>query len=152
MFSRMRTWGKDKSTTASANLVPKPKPKANSPAARAAEVNALKKSAKGDAAVPSDRRLYLHVAGASDTQKTDAPNGDFFYDSRWKVGRVLDDAAKRLGIENINNRGGGEETRLRIFHVESGEFLEFSEGIGERVKSGHTIVLLRGAGIALGKR
>ena len=111
----------------------------------------MKKSAKGDASIPSDRRIYLHVAGASDTPKADAPHGDFFYDSRWKVGRVLDDAARKLGVENVNNRGGGEETRLRIFHVETGEFLEFSDAIGDKVRSGHTIVLLRGAGVALGK-
>lgn len=149
MFSRVRTWGKDKSATASANLAPKPK--ANSPAARAAEVNNMKKSAKGDGGVPVDRRVYVHVVGTSDTQKSDAPRGVFFYDSRWKVGRVLDDAARRLGVENLNNRGGGEETRLRVFHVESGEFLEFSDVFGERVKSGHTVVLLRGAGAVLGK-
>lgn len=153
MFSRVRTWGKDKSTSATATLTPKPKP--NSAAARTAELNAMKRSAKGDASVPADRRIYLHVVGTSDTQKTEPPAGDFFYDSRWKVGRVLDDAAKRLAVENINNRGGGEEKRLRIFHVESGEFLEFSDALGSagsgKVKSGGTIVLLRGAGVVLGK-
>ncbi|RJE27388.1 Zinc finger protein [Aspergillus sclerotialis] len=152
MFSRVRTWGKDKSNSATATLTPKPKP--NSAAARTAELNAMKKSAKGNASVPADRRIYLHVVGTSDTQKAEPPAGDFFYDSRWKVGRVLDDAAKRLAVENINNRGG-EETRLRIFHVESGEFLEFSDALGSaangKVKSGGTIVLLRGAGVVLGK-
>lgn len=153
MFSRVRTWGKDKSQTATASLTPKPKP--NSAVGRAAELNAMKKSAKGDASVPADRRVYLHVVGTADTQKTEPPAGDFYYDSRWKVGRVLDDAARRLGVENMNNRTGGEEKRLRVFHVESGEFLEFSDALGAagngKVRSGGTIVLLRGAGVVLGK-
>lgn len=152
MFARVRSWGKDKSqvaATAAASVKPKPKP--NSPAARAVQVNALKKAAKGDSSVPADKRVYLHVVGTSETQGVDPPNGDFWFDSRWKVGRVLDDAAKRLGVENVNNRAG-EEARLRLFHVDSGEFLEFSDALGAgKVKSGDTIVLLRGAGVMLGK-
>jgi hypothetical protein len=151
MFSRMRTWGKEKQV-ATSNLIPKPKVKPNSPAARIASVNAMKRSAKGDAGVPADKRLYLHVVGTADTQAAEPPAGDFYWDSRWKVGRVLDDAARRLKVENLNNRGGGEEARLRIFHVESGDFLEFSDTIGGgKLKSGDTIVLLRGAGLVLEK-
>ncbi|KAJ6116674.1 hypothetical protein N7512_006399 [Penicillium capsulatum] len=150
MFARVRTWGKDKQA-AGANLIPKPKPKPNSPAARAASVNTMKRTAKGDAGVPADKRVYLHVVGTADTQAAEPPAGDFYYDSRWKVGRVLDDAARRLRVENMNNRSGGEEARLRIFHVDTGEFLEFSDAIGGKVKSGDTIVLLRGAGVVLEK-
>ncbi|OJJ33174.1 hypothetical protein ASPWEDRAFT_114591 [Aspergillus wentii DTO 134E9] len=149
MFAKVRTWGKDTSKAATTTLTPKPKP--NSPAARAVQLNTMKRSAKGDAGVPADKRLYLHVVGTSDTQASDPPRGDFFYDSRWKVGRVLDDAARRLHVENLNNRVG-EDGRLRLFHVESGEFLEFSDAIGmEKVKQGNTIVMLRGAGVMLGK-
>ncbi|KAL2866857.1 AN1-type zinc finger protein [Aspergillus lucknowensis] len=152
MFARVRSWGKDKSQAAAqAAAAAKPKPKPNSPAARAAQVNALKKAAKGDASVPADKRVYLHVVGTSETQSVDPPAGDFWFDSRWKVGRVLDDAAKRLRVENVNNRAG-EEARLRLFHVESGEFLEFADAVGGgKVKTGDTIVLLRGAGVMLGK-
>lgn len=114
------------------------------------QLNQLKRTAKGDAAVPAERRVYLHVVGTSDRPATEPPMGDFFYDARWKVGRVLDEAARKLRIENVNNRGGGEEARLRVFHVEAGKFLEFSDAIGD-VSSGHTIVLLRGAGVILDK-
>ncbi|KAJ5273568.1 hypothetical protein N7478_008693 [Penicillium angulare] len=149
MFARVRDWGKDKQVT-SANLIPKTKPKPNSPAARAASVITMKRSAKGEAGVPADKRLYLHTVGTADTQATEPPSGDFYFDSRWKVGRVLDDAAKRLRVENLNNRTGGEGEKLRIYHVESGDFLEFSESIGGgKVKQGDTIVLLRGAGKVL---
>lgn len=151
MFARVRSWGKDKQA-ASANLIPKAKPKPNSPAARTASVNAMKRSAKGETSVPADKRLYLHTVGTADTQAAEPPAGDFYFDSRWKVGRVLDDAARRLHVENLNNRVGGEEARLRIFHVESGDFLEFSDAIGAgKVKQGDTIVLLRGAGVVLEK-
>lgn len=149
MFSRVRTWGKDKGQAAATGLAPKPKQ--NSPAARVAKVNTMKRTAKGDAKVPMEKRIYLHVVGTADTEKNEPPIGDFFFDTRWKVGRVLDDAAKRLQVENNNNRVG-EEGRLRIFHIESGDFLDFSETIGqEKVQQGHSIVLLRGAGVMLGK-
>ncbi|CAG8041213.1 unnamed protein product [Penicillium olsonii] len=154
MFARVRTWGRDKQQAAAKGsllpALPKMKPKPNSPAARAVAVNGLKRSAKGDAGVPADKRLYLHAVGTAETQAAEPPAGDFFFDSRWKVGRVLDDAAKKLRVENLNNRVGGEDAKLRVFHVESGEFLEFSESIGAgKVKQGDTIVLLRGAGAVL---
>lgn len=149
MFARVRTWGKDATQSTAETLTPKPK--ANSAAARSLGLNNMKRSAKGDPAVPMDRRTYLHVVGTSTTQSKDPPAGDFWFDSKWKVGRVLDDAAKRLRVENMNNRVG-EEGRLRFFHVDSGEFLEFSESIaGGKVKSGDTLVMLRGAGVMLGK-
>ncbi|KAF7522588.1 hypothetical protein PCG10_007307 [Penicillium crustosum] len=155
MFARVRTWGRDKQNAATNGTLlpalPKLKPKPNSPAARAVAVNGLKRSAKGDASIPADKRLYLHTVGTAETQAAEPPAGDFFFDSRWKVGRVLDDAAKKLRVQNLNNRVDGEDSKLRVFHVESGEFLEFSEAIGAgKVKQGDTIVLLRGAGAVLG--
>lgn len=120
-----------------------------------AQLNEMKKTAKGEASVPGDKRIYLHVVGTADKPTADEPPaGNFWFDARWKVGRVLDDAARKLKVENLNNRVGGEEAKLRIFHVESGTFLEFSTPIGGEesvVKSGHTIVMLRGAGVLLDK-
>ncbi|KAJ5143001.1 uncharacterized protein N7515_001788 [Penicillium bovifimosum] len=154
MFARVRTWGKDKQqAVAGAGLLtlPKLKPKANSPAARVLAVNAIKRAAKGDAGVPVEKRVYLHVVGTVETKAAEPPAGDFWFDERWKVGRVLDDVAKRLRVQNLNNRVDGEDAKLRIFHVESGAFLEFSESIGGgKVKQGDTLVLLRGAGAVLG--
>ena len=62
---------------------------------------------------------------------------------------MLDEAAKGLQVENVNNRGGGEETRLRVFHVESGRLMEFSEKVGQGLQNGNTVVLLRGVGPAV---
>jgi hypothetical protein len=153
MFSKVRTWGKEKTTAASSISLPASLKARTSGRGGSAisQLNDLKRTAKGDASVPAERRLYLHVVGTSDNANaSEPPSGKFFFDSRWKVGRVLDDAARRLKVENMNNRVGAEEARLRVFHVESGQFLEFSDVIGEgKVKPGHTIVLLRGAGVLL---
>jgi hypothetical protein len=111
-----------------------------------AELNALKRTAKGEASVPQDKRIYLHVEASADTTKAKFPTGKFFYNKEWTVGRVLDMAAKSLQVQNVNNRGGGEEEKLRVFHVEGGRLLKFSEKIGEPCKSGNMIVLLRGVG------
>lgn len=62
----------------------------------------------------------------------------------WSVGKVLDQAAAALQVQNTNNRGDDEEQRLRIFHVEGGRVLSFSEKFGDTVITGNTIVLLRG--------
>ncbi|PGH00201.1 hypothetical protein AJ80_09209 [Polytolypa hystricis UAMH7299] len=146
-FSRLRSWGKDKSSSV-ASLAPKlPKPKPNSAATRIAQMNALKKNAKGDPKLDVQKRFYLHVEASADTTTAKFPTGDFYFDPGWSVGKVLDDAAKRLQVQNVNNRGLGEEDRLRIFHVEGGKLLEFSQKLGSGiVKQGDTIVLLRGVG------
>ncbi|KAH7382368.1 AN1 zinc finger protein-like protein [Phaeosphaeria sp. MPI-PUGE-AT-0046c] len=111
-----------------------------------AELNALKRVAKGEASVPADKRIYLHVEASADTTKAKFPTGKFYYNKEWTVGRVLDVAAKALQVQNVNNRGGGEEEKLRVFHVEGGRLLKFSEKIGEATVNGNMIVLLRGVG------
>ncbi|KAK7521412.1 AN1 zinc finger protein [Phyllosticta citriasiana] len=110
-------------------------PKTNSPAARAAAINTLKKTAQGDAQTSADTTNPLNIRRATS-----------FTTSRWSVGRILDMAAKELQVENVNNRGGGEKDRLRVFHVEGGRLLDFSEKIGKACQTGNTIVLLRGVG------
>lgn len=111
-----------------------------------ARTTQLKKMAKGDASVPQDKRVYLYVEASADTTKAKYPSGKFFYNKEWSVGRVLDMAAKALQVENVNNRGGGEEEKLRIFHVEGGRLLKFTEKIGTACVTGNMIVLLRGVG------
>jgi len=111
-------------------------------------LNALKRTAKGDQKVPGEKRLYLHVEAEANTTTSKLPKGEFWYNREWSVGRVLDAAAKNLRVENVNNRGGGEEEMLRVFHVEQGRLLEFSEKAQDVCVSGNTIVLLRGVGPA----
>ncbi|KAF1843298.1 uncharacterized protein K460DRAFT_407660 [Cucurbitaria berberidis CBS 394.84] len=120
----------------------------NSSAAASAqsELNMLKRTAKGEASVPQEKRIYLHVEASADTTKAKFPTGKFFYNKEWTVGRVLDMAAKSLQVQNVNNRGGGEEEKLRVFHVEGGRLLKFAEKIGESCTTGNMIVLLRGVG------
>lgn len=138
---------KRKSTPKKSGFLGLGKSSSSSQAATAqAELNALKRTAKGEASVPQDKRLYLHVEASADTTKAKYPTGKFFYNKDWTVGRVLDMAAKSLQVQNVNNRGGGEEEKLRVFHVEGGRLLKFSEKIGEPCSNGNMIVLLRGVG------
>ncbi|KAI9710311.1 MAG: hypothetical protein M1820_002806 [Bogoriella megaspora] len=146
-LGKLKAWGaaKQKSIGASMPKVPQSTAKTNA-AAQFKAVNDLKKTAKGETKVPTDKRVYLKVEASADTTIAKHPTGNFFYDKAWSVGRVLDVAAKALQVQNINNRVEGEEERLRVFHVEGGRLLEFSEKIGDTCQTGNTIVLLRGVG------
>ena len=84
--------------------------------------------------------------GATASAGAKIPRADAFYDKNWSVGKVLDAAAKTLGVVNVNNRGGGEEERLRVFWIEGGRLLGFGEKLGQSVKDADTLVLLRGVG------
>jgi hypothetical protein len=126
-----------------------PKPKPSSPAARLIAVNTLKKTAKGDPKLPPEKRVYMYVEAEAATTKSKLPSGEFYYSREWVVGRVLDAAARSLQVENINNQGVEERDKLRVFHVEGGRLLEFSEKVGEAVASGNRLVLLRGVGPAV---
>lgn len=139
-LGRLRLWGKEKQ----AAVLPKPKP--STAASRVLAVNALKRTAKGDAKVPVEKRIYLYVEAEANTTSSKLPKGGFWYNKDWSVGRMLDAAARNLQVENLNNHGGGEEEMLRVFHVEAGRILEFSEKAGDVCVSGNTIVLLRGIG------
>lgn len=142
-LARLKAWGKSK-----AESIPERK-WVNAATSRTLQLNNLKKEAKGDTKIPIEKRVYLRVEAESTTTTSKIPSGSFFYNKEWSIGRMLDEAARNLQVENINNRGGGEETRLRVFHVEGGRLLEFSEKVGTGLQTGNTIVLLRGVGPAV---
>ncbi|KAI9754342.1 MAG: putative serine/threonine-protein kinase iks1 [Chaenotheca gracillima] len=145
-LSRLKKWGAAKQSSflsSTSSSSPKQSSARPSPAVSLAT---LKRTAKGDASIPATSRIYLHVEASADTTTAKYPSGAFFYNTAWSVGRVLDAAAKALQVENVNNRGGGEEDRLRVFHVEGGRLLGFGEKLGSCTVSGNTIVLLRGVG------
>lgn len=139
-LSRLRVWGKEKQTA----ILPKPKP--STAASRIVALNALRKAAKGDEKITPGKRVYVHVEAEANTTTSKLPRGAFWYSQEWSVGRVLDAAAKGLQVQNVNNRGGGEEERLRVYHVEGGRILEFGEKVGDALVDGNTVVLLRGVG------
>lgn len=139
-LGRLRVWGKEKQTA----ILPKPKP--STAASRILALNSLKKTAKGDEKIPVEKRVYLHVEAEARTTTSKLPRGEFWYSKEWTVGRALDAAAKGLQVQNLNNRGGGEEEKLRIYHVEGGRILDFGEKVGDVLGNGNTIVLLRGVG------
>lgn len=139
-LGRLRIWGKEKQTA----ILPKPKP--STAAGRIIALNALKKTSKGDEKVPIEKRIYVHVEAEANTTTSKLPRGEFWYSKEWSVGRVLDAAAKGLQVQNVNNRGGGEEEKLRVYHVEGGRMLDFGEKMGDVLGNGNTMVLLRGVG------
>ncbi|KAI4110540.1 MAG: hypothetical protein LQ339_001406 [Xanthoria mediterranea] len=139
-LGRLKLWGKEKQVA----VLLKPKP--STAASRAVALNQLKRTAKGDEKVPLEKRLYLHVEAEANTTTSKLPKGAFWYNRAWSVGRLLDDAARGLQVQNVNNRGGGEEERLRVFHVEGGRLLDFGEKAEDVLAQGNTIVLLRGVG------
>ncbi|KAK5011266.1 hypothetical protein LTR60_004793, partial [Cryomyces antarcticus] len=127
-------------------------PMSSSRAAASAHATALatlKRTARGDAALAPEKRVYVHVEASAATAAAKYPHGAFFYSAEWSVGRVLDAAATALQLANVNNRVEGEAERLRVFHVEGGRLLEFGEKLGAVVASGNTLVLLRGVGPAV---
>ncbi|GKT45377.1 AN1-type zinc finger protein 1 [Colletotrichum spaethianum] len=142
-FDKLKAWGTAKKEQAGRAL---PKPKPTSASARLIAVNNLKKTAKGDNKLPQEKRVYLYVEAEAETAKAKFPKGEFFFSKDWVVGRVLDEAAKRLQVENLNNRSSDERDKLRVFHVEGGRLLEFNEKVGASLVSGNTVVLLRGVG------
>ena len=126
--------------------------KQSKPSSAATQVNTLKRTAKGDTKIPPEARVYVHLEAVAEGEGivgAKVPRADAFYSRDWSVGKILDAAAKTLTVTNVNNRGGGEEERLRVFHVDGGKLLPFSEKLGASgVKSGDTLVLLRGVGAA----
>lgn len=145
-LARLRTWGRDKQSQLASAAKPKSSSSSSSSAARVLALNELKKAATGDAKLAPEKRLYLHVEASAESTTSKLPRGAFFYDKDWTVGRMLDAAARSLQVQNVNNRGGGEEERLRVFHVEGGRLLDFAERLAKVVVSGNTLVLLRGVG------
>ncbi|KAK6533890.1 hypothetical protein TWF281_005235 [Arthrobotrys megalospora] len=118
--------------------------KQKSIAARMVEMNKLKKDAKGDEKIAQDKRVYLYAQAEGKSTSAKIPEGTFFYNKEWSVGRVMDITAKNLQIPNLNNQSADDEKKLRVFHVESGRLLSFGEKIGDACGDANTIVLLRG--------
>ncbi|KAI0404145.1 AN1-like zinc finger protein [Xylaria palmicola] len=142
-LAKLRAWGSAKKEQASRAL---PKAKPTSASTRLIAVNNLKKTAKGDAKLPPEKRVYLYIEAEAETTTAKNYKGEFFYSKDWVIGRVLDAAAKSLQVENVNNQSSDERDKLRVFHVEGGRVLEFNEKVGSVLASGNTIVLLRGIG------
>ncbi|KAF3903799.1 hypothetical protein AA313_de0203160 [Arthrobotrys entomopaga] len=118
--------------------------KQKSVAARLAEMNKMKREAKGDDKVPQEKRIYLYAQAEAKSTSAKLPEGTLFYNKEWSVGRVMDITAKHLQIANMNNQSADDEKKLRVFHVESGRLLSFGEKIGDACVDGNTLVLLRG--------
>ena len=153
-LARLRTWGKGKQeslrsstgNTTNTGSATTQRGSSSAAAARAptlAALNTLKRTAKGDTSIPQNKRLYFYVeAQASDTSTTttttttpkppqsEPQTASLFFSSDWTVGRLLDEATRRMHVVNVNNRAG-EKQRLRVYHVRGGRLLGFSEKLGD---------------------
>lgn len=117
-----------------------------SKAAQVVALNNLKKTAKGDPGIAAEKRVYLHVEAEAATTTSKLPKADLYFNKDWTIGRLLDEAAKRLQVDNKNNHVKGEDERLSVFYVEGGRVLGFGEKVHATMVDGGTIVLLRGIG------
>ncbi|KHN96688.1 zinc finger protein [Metarhizium album ARSEF 1941] len=142
-LDRLRAWSSAKKEQAGRAL---PKPKPSSAAARVVATKKLKETARGDKKIAEEKRIYLYVEAEAETAKAKLPKGDFFFSKDWVVGRLLDQAATGLQVQNVNNQSSHEKDKLRVFHVEGGRILDYGEKIGSVLQSGNTVVLLRGVG------
>jgi len=148
-FGKLKAWGTAQKAAIATTTRTFPKPKPSTASSRLVAINALKKTAKGDDKLPPEKRIYIYVEAEAATTTSKLPKGAFFYSKDWVIGRLLDAAAKSLGVQNVNNRSEEEKDRLRVFHVEGGRVLEFGEKVGAALVSGNTVVLLRGVGPAV---
>lgn len=142
-LEKLKAWGAAKKELAGRAL---PKARPSSTAARLTAVASLKRTAKGRKEIPEEKRVYLYVEAEAETAKAKLHKGEFFFSKDWVVGRLLDDSAQSLQVQNINNKSTFERDKLRVFHVEGGRLLEFGEKVGTVLQSGNTVVLLRGVG------
>ncbi|KAK7208455.1 hypothetical protein BZA70DRAFT_287758 [Myxozyma melibiosi] len=141
-------------------LKPKPSASAAATIARAKAIASLKANAKGDAAVQPANRIYLFVESnfsrststasssssvSSSSASPKTAKAEMWFGKDYAIGKVLDKAAARLQVPNQNSSKVEDKDRLRVFHVESGRVLEFSQKIGQAgVKDGDTISLVKG--------
>ena len=144
-LEKLRAWGaaKQKSLGASMPKVPQSSAKANA-AAAFKELNELKRTAKGDAKVPMDQRIYLYIKPNLDTPVEQDRGTPFFYHKDWKIGRVLDMAAKELHVQNVNNKVEREEERLNLYRFRVKTPLDFGKEVGDVCQNGFVLALFKG--------
>ncbi|KAK9375724.1 uncharacterized protein V1513DRAFT_441765 [Lipomyces chichibuensis] len=136
------------SDNATSSVIPsffKSKPKAESSIViRAREIAALKQNAKGDAHIQPANRVYVFVeSNIPDSSKQ--PRVEMYFGRDYSIGRILDRSAQRLQISNQNNSKNDDKDRLRLYHVEGGRVLEFSEKLEScKVKDGDTLAVVKG--------
>ena len=144
-LKNFRAWANKKAEATKPSRISIKSAKPRQPTGLAA-INDLKREARGDKTIAHEKRVYLFAEASADTTTAKYPSGKFFYSKEWAIGRLLDYTAKELQVENVNNRVAGEEQRLRVFHIEGGKLLEFGDRVEKVLKTGDTIVLLRGVG------
>ncbi|ODV91129.1 hypothetical protein CANCADRAFT_2847 [Tortispora caseinolytica NRRL Y-17796] len=116
------------------------KANSNPSAAKRAEILEMKKTAKGDSKVNVTNRVYVQIEGVDPPKKQ-----NMYFDRNIVVGAMLDKAAQSLQIMNYNNMKDDDEKKLRVYHVDQGKVLNFSDKLNDvPVRDGDHIALVRG--------
>lgn len=159
VFKKLGLWGakqKEEIIVSVKGAMPAPKPgsklsvKARDTAIKTYQ-SQLKQGAKGEAKIPTEKRLYVQILGVSDAAPSTPakwPIAKVFYTGDWTAGRVLDLAAKELKIANNNNRSVDEDQKLKVFHVdlsgEKGKVLDTGKSLAAQgVQTGDGLLLYK---------
>jgi len=127
-LAKLKSWAKKKSESRTPST------------SKYVEIANLKKTCKGDSVIPLANRVYLHIEDAEGGGK-----GAFFYSCEWSVGKILDRICRDLSLRNMNNISDSDEKKLRVFHVDAGRVLSFTDSLKQcGVKNGDTLAVVRG--------
>lgn len=118
------------------------------------EMNALRRSAKGDAKIAVSDRVYVWVSYNSDDEKSLTVREAQFFSKKWPIGKMLDSSAKLSKVRNLNNQDVDASLKLAMFRkAREGEKISNDEGfvyiptsgrVDKEISNGDEVYILRG--------
>lgn len=110
------------------------------------QLGKLKNSATGDSTVPVPKRLYVEIQYADvPANGTSTPKKvPYYVDKTWSCGRCLDIIAKKLNVQNENNKTLDERRKLHLWSAGGNLVLAPTQVIGAVVKDGELLIIYRG--------
>ncbi|TPX68379.1 hypothetical protein SpCBS45565_g03186 [Spizellomyces sp. 'palustris'] len=129
---------------ATENLTPKKKGKKLNPTI---ELMKMKMHAKGEKSVPLESRVYFRIYFPLASK---IENQAMFFHKDWTIGRLIDNIAAAVKIQNRNNTGH-EDKNLNLFHGDTGGYLATDATLPslistKHLQSGQTLILERHQG------
>ncbi|KND00068.1 uncharacterized protein SPPG_04409 [Spizellomyces punctatus DAOM BR117] len=129
---------------ATENLAPKKKSKKLNPTI---ELMKMKMHAKGEKPVPLESRVYFRIYFPLESK---IENQAMFFHKDWTIGRLIDNIAAAVKIQNMNNTGP-EDKKLNLFHGDTGGHLATDATLSSlistrRLQSGQALILERHQG------
>lgn len=115
-------------------------------------VTKMKRTAKGDPAIPLANRIYVWCYVVDSTELSPVAN-EVFINKMWPIGRALDSIASVLNIKNANiQHTVSDKERLFLYKGDSdlSQLLPASARVANTVKEGDTLYIVRGQDTTLG--